>query len=90
MTNALPPVAPVMHQIHVSVVSSEEASLGVAELWSGGQLIGFTRMEDSDLMLRIEPSPDGTAVVVGAHSLAEALAEAARLLRPDPTERSSR
>jgi len=78
MTNALPSLSPVMHDIHVSVVSAEEASLGVAEFWSGDRMIGFTLMEDSDLTLRIEPSPDG--VVLGAHALAQALAEANRLL----------
>jgi hypothetical protein len=31
-------------------------------------------------MLRIEPGHDGAAVVVGAHSLADAIAEANRLL----------
>ena len=31
-------------------------------------------------MLRIEPSRDGAAVVVAAHSLADAIAEANRLL----------
>jgi hypothetical protein len=78
MTNAPPPLSPVMHDIHVSVVSAEEASLGVAEFWSGDRLIGFTRIEEGDLTLRIEPSPD--AVVLGTHALAEALAEANRLL----------
>ena len=68
MTNAL----------QVNVVSAEEASLGVAEFWSGDRLIAFTLIEDGDLTLRIGPSPDG--VVLGAHSLAEALAEANRLL----------
>jgi hypothetical protein len=77
MTNALPSLSPVMHDIHVSVVSAEEA-LGVAEFWSGNRLIGFTRIEDGDLTLRIEPSPDG--VVLSAPALAEALAEANRLL----------
>jgi hypothetical protein len=43
-------------------------------------LIGFTRIEDGDLMLRIGPSRDGAAVVVGARGLAEALAQANRLL----------
>ena len=28
------PLSPVLHDIHVSVVSAEEASLGVAEFWS--------------------------------------------------------
>jgi hypothetical protein len=87
MTNALPSLSPVLHDIHVSVVSAEEASLGVAEFWSGDRLIGFTRVEDGDLTLRIGDgdltlrigsSPDG--VVLGAHALAEALAEANRLL----------
>ena len=50
----------------------------MAEFWSGDRMIGFTRIEDSDLTLRIEPSPDGVAL--GAHALADALAEANRLL----------
>jgi hypothetical protein len=78
MTNALPSLSPVLHDIHVSVVSAEEASLGVAEFWSGDRMIGFTRIEEGDLTLRIEPSPG--AVGLGAHALAEALAEANRLL----------
>ena len=69
-----------MHEIHVTVVSPEEAASGTAELWSGERLIGFTHIEDGDLMLRIEPDHDGAAVVVGAHSLADAIAEANRLL----------
>jgi hypothetical protein len=55
MTNAL--LSPVLHEIHVSVVSAEEASLRVAEFWSRDRLIGFTRIEDGDLALRIGPSP---------------------------------
>jgi hypothetical protein len=64
-----------MHEIHVSVVSPEEAADGTAELWSSGRLIGFTHLEDGDLMLRME-----AGVVVGAHGLADAIAEANRLL----------
>jgi hypothetical protein len=78
MTTATPSLSPVLHSIHVSVVSAEEASLGVAEFWSGDRMIAFTRVEEGDLTLRIEPSPDG--VVLGAHALAAALAEANRLL----------
>jgi hypothetical protein len=78
MTNALPSPPPVLHEIHVNVVSAEEASLGVAEFWSGDRLIAFTLIDDGDLTLRIGPSADG--VVLGAHALAEALAEANRLL----------
>jgi hypothetical protein len=78
MRNALPSLPPVLHDIHVNVVSAEEASLGVAEFWSGDRMIAFTRIEESDLTLRIGPSADG--VVLGARALAEALAEANRLL----------
>jgi hypothetical protein len=67
-----------MHEIHVNVVSAEEASLGVAELWSGDRLIAFTRIEDGDFTLQIGPSADGVAL--GVHALAGALAEANRLL----------
>jgi hypothetical protein len=78
MTTATPSLSPVLHDIHVSVVSAEEASLGVAEFWSGDRMIAFTLVDDGDLTLRIAPSADG--VVLGAHALAEALAEANRLL----------
>jgi hypothetical protein len=78
MTNALPTLSPVLHDIHVSVVSAEEASLGVAEFWSGDRMIGFTLIDEGDLTLRIQPCPDG--VVLGAHALAGALVEANRLL----------
>jgi hypothetical protein len=68
----------VMHDINVNVVSAEEASLGVAEFWSGHRMIGFTRIEDGDLALRIGPDPEG--LVLGTHALVEALAKANRLL----------
>lgn len=64
-----------MHEIHVTVVSAEEAANGTAEFWSGRRMIGFTQLEDGDLMLRMEAD-----VVVGARSLADAIAEADRLL----------
>ncbi|MGO9488694.1 MAG: hypothetical protein ACLQBB_06670 [Solirubrobacteraceae bacterium] len=68
------------HELHVSVVSPEEAEYGVAEFWAGDRLLGFTRFEQDELVLRIEPRSDGEPVVVNAHSLAEALAQAKRLL----------
>jgi hypothetical protein len=68
------------HEIHVSVVSPEEAGHGVAEFWVGGELFGFTRLEDGELVLRIEPRSDGSAALVNAHSLAAALARAKQLL----------
>jgi hypothetical protein len=70
----------VMHEIHVSVMSPEAADHGVAELWTEEEFIGYTLLEDGDLMLRIEPRRDGTAVVVGARSLAVALARAGSVL----------
>lgn len=68
------------HELEVRVVSPEEAEYGTAEFWAGDRLFGFTRLEDGELVLRIEPRSDGGAVVVGARSLAEALARAKRLL----------
>jgi hypothetical protein len=78
MENTQQSLTPVLHDIHVIVVSAEEASFGVAEFWSGDRLIGITRIEDGELALRIEPSPDD--VVLGARALFNALAEANRLL----------
>jgi hypothetical protein len=78
MENTQPSLTPVLHDIHVIVVSPEEASFGVAEFWSADRLIGITHIEDGELTLRIEPSPDD--VVLGARALTHALAEAKRLL----------
>ena len=69
-----------MHEIRVSVASAEAADYGVAELSAAGERIGFTILEDGDLMLHIEPRREHTAVVVGARSLAEALSQAEHLL----------
>jgi len=69
-----------MDEIRVSVVSPEAADHGVAELWTAGELIAYTILNDSDLMLRIEPRHDHAAVVVGGRSLAEALGRAEHLL----------
>jgi hypothetical protein len=68
------------HELNVSVVSPEEAEHGTAEFWAADRLFGFTQLEDGELILRIEPRSDGGAVVVSAHSLAEALARAKQLL----------
>jgi hypothetical protein len=78
MTNAQPSLSPVLHDIHVNVVSAEEASIGVAEFWSGDRMIGFTRIEDGDFVLRLSPGPN--PMVVGARALTKALGEANRLL----------
>ena len=78
MENTQQSLTAVPHDIHVIVVSPEEASFGVAEFWSGDRQIGVTCIEDGELTLRIGPSHDD--VVLGAQALAEALAEANRLL----------
>ena len=70
-----------MHEIHVTIASPEAADCGVAELWAADELVGYTILDDSDLMLRIEPPRDRTATVVGAHSLAQAIIRAEHLLQ---------
>ena len=72
-----------MHEINVSVASPEAADYGVAELSVAGKSIGYTILEDGDLMLHIAPRPDHGAVVVGARSLAQALIQACHLLEQD-------
>jgi hypothetical protein len=69
-----------MREIEVRVISLEGADRGTAEFWLGGQLFGFTRPEEGELVLTIKPSGDGGDVSVNAHSLYDALAEAKRLL----------
>ena len=81
MRNTQQSLTPVQHDIHVIVVSEEEASLGVAELWSGDRLVAVTCVEDGELTLRIGPSHDD--VVLGTRALTAALAEANRLLALD-------
>jgi len=50
-----------MHEIEIRVVSLEEVDHGTAECWLGGQLFGFTRLEEGELILTIEPRGDGRA-----------------------------
>jgi len=68
------------HKLQVSVVSPQEAEYGAAEFWASDRLFGFTRVEDGELVLRIEPRNDGGAIDVSARSLFEALARAKELL----------
>lgn len=51
-----------MHEIEVRVVSLEEADHDTAEFWLGGQLFGFTRLEEGELVLMIEPRDHGRPV----------------------------
>jgi hypothetical protein len=69
-----------MREIEVRVVSLEEADHETAEFWLGGRLFCFTQLEEGELVLTIVPSDDGSAVLVNARSLHDALAEAKRLL----------
>jgi hypothetical protein len=46
--NGTPSLSPALHDIHVNMVSAEEASFGVAEFWSGDRLIGFTFIPDTN------------------------------------------
>ena len=69
-----------MHEINVSVASPEAADYGVAQMSVAGESIGYTILEDGDLMLHIEPRRDHAAVVVGARSLVQALDQACHLL----------
>jgi hypothetical protein len=78
MESTRPSLRPILHDIQVIVVSPEEASFGVAEFWSGDRQIGSTCLEGGELTLRIWPSSGD--LVLGARALAQALAEADRLL----------
>jgi hypothetical protein len=69
-----------VHEIEVITISAEEAEHGVAELWAGRQQIAYTVLDDGELKLRFAPRHDGTSLVVGVHSLTEALAEVGRVL----------
>ena len=69
-----------MDELEVRVVSHEEAADGIAELWSGSTLFAVTRLEAGEVVLRIDPRPDGQPVVVGARRLRIALKQARDML----------
>jgi hypothetical protein len=69
-----------MPQIDVFVASPEEADDGIAEFWCGGEMMALTCIQNGRLELRIDSRADGLPWRVDTASLAEALAEAARLL----------
>ena len=68
------------HEVTVRVVSPEAADIGVAEFSLGDRVFGFTRVQEGELLLSIQPPDGGGEVLVNAHSLAEALAQAKALL----------
>jgi hypothetical protein len=69
-----------MGALQVVVMSPEQAEHGVAEIWADGTLFGFTRLEEGELRLRIQPREDGGVIVISAHTLTSALARANELL----------
>jgi hypothetical protein len=70
------------------VVSSAEARFDcVAELWSAGEMVATTEVDDGEFMLSIVPRSNGGSRLVSVAALVEALAEAERLLAP-PTGRT--
>ena len=64
--------------IHVIVASPEEAYDGIAELWSGPELVAVTTIHEGQLHLRIDPRRDGAPWLINARSLADGLVEAAQ------------
>jgi hypothetical protein len=69
-----------MSQIHVVVVSPEEAYDGTAEFWCGSELMGITMLTPGGLQLRIDARADGQPWLIDTTSLAQALDEANRLI----------
>jgi hypothetical protein len=67
-----------MPPVHVVVASPEEAEDGVAELWSGRDLVAITVLHEGRLHLRIDPRRDGEPWLIEITSLARALEEAPR------------
>jgi hypothetical protein len=63
-------------ELEVRVVSHEEAQDGIAEIWCGAELFAVTQLEAGEIVLRIDPRPDGEPVIVGARSLRLALEQA--------------
>ncbi|HEX4009820.1 MAG TPA: hypothetical protein VHX62_07420 [Solirubrobacteraceae bacterium] len=70
------PFAPVS----VVVVSTEEADLGVAELWQNDRVLATTRQQDSRIILSFTTPAEGETTEVGAARLREALEEARQRL----------
>jgi hypothetical protein len=74
-------------QIEVLVASLEEAEAQIAEFWIGGTQFGHTLLSEGQLLLYIEPRPDGDAWVVDFDELRRSLEGAVELLRlPRPVE----
>jgi hypothetical protein len=67
-------------ELEVLVVSPEEAANGIAELWCGGTLFAVTQLKAGEVVMRIDPRPDGEPVVVGARRLRVALEKARDML----------
>jgi hypothetical protein len=68
--------------IDVLVPSLEEAEAQIAEFWVGGVFLGHTLPDTAELLLRIEPRPDGQPWELSCRELRRSLDRAAELLRP--------
>jgi hypothetical protein len=66
--------------VDLCVYSPEAADHGYAEFWVGRERVAFTMLADGEVVLRIDPRPDGTPVLMNAHSMAARLEHAAALL----------
>jgi hypothetical protein len=64
-----------MPDVKVIIASAEEAEDGIAEFWTGPELMAVTVLEDGALHLRIDPRRDGRPWLVDATSLGRGLAE---------------
>jgi hypothetical protein len=73
-------ITSMMHNVEVSVYSTEAAQDGVAEFRADGHLIAFTMLTDGELVVRFAPAPGPEPVLVNAHSLVAALLRAKELL----------
>jgi hypothetical protein len=62
-----------MERLRVRIVSPAEAERGVAELWLGTTLFGFTRFVDGQLVLRVLCRDDDATVAVNVVDLIAAL-----------------
>ncbi len=71
-----------VHEVRVVLLGPEAADRGVVEFWQGDERLGLTLLRDEQVVLEIDPRHDGRPIIVGAHSLAAALADAQRHLTP--------
>ncbi len=67
--------------IEVVVASLEEAEAGIAEFWAQGVRFGHTLLSAGELVLYIEPRPDGRDWELDFNEVRRSLDEAVERLR---------